>query len=129
VKPIGDWSKHGTQGYFAANEHFAIMAFRGTEADDPSDAVADLDLLLVGEHDYRPAPDEPHLALRHLALLEELVAPRCKVHQGFQRALNQVWEEVHSCITSYRKSQAQAEICFTVTAWRGIGDTRIFPVR
>lgn len=113
VQRIGNWTKHGTQGYFAANDRFAILAFRGTEADDPWDAVADLDLLLVGEHDYRPAPDEPHLALRHLALLEELVAPPCKVHQGFQRAFNQVWEEVHTCISSYRNSHAGAEVCFT----------------
>jgi hypothetical protein len=113
VQQIGNWSKGGTQGYFASNGQFAILAFRGTEADDPLDVLADLDILLVDEHDFRPSPDDANLALRHLALVEELVAPPCRVHQGFQRALNQVWSEVHACIASFRGAHAKAEICFT----------------
>ena len=34
VKRIGDWSAHGPQAYFASNDQFAILSFRGTEADD-----------------------------------------------------------------------------------------------
>ena len=41
VKRIGDWNAQGTQAWFAAtdqaNVQFAILAFRGTEADDPID--------------------------------------------------------------------------------------------
>src|SRR6516162_7451568 len=32
LKQIGDWNALGTQGYFAGNGQFAILAFRGTEA-------------------------------------------------------------------------------------------------
>ena len=113
IQRIGNWSAFGTQGYFSFNNDFAMLAFRGTEADDPLDAIADLDVLLVDEHDFRTASDEAHLGLRHLSLVEELVAPVCKVHQGFQRALNEVWEQVHACVTDYRKAYPAAEICFT----------------
>jgi hypothetical protein len=43
LNQIGDWNAHGTQGYFAANDQFAILAFRGTEADDPVDVIDDAD--------------------------------------------------------------------------------------
>ena len=113
VQRIGDWSKFGTQGYFASNDQLAILSFRGTEADDPLDSLSDLDILLVDEHDFRPAPDEAHPAIRHLAIIEELFAPRCQVHQGFQKALNEVWEEVHGCVSGFRNQHPNAEICFT----------------
>jgi hypothetical protein len=113
IQRIGNWSAFGTQAYFAFNNDFGMLAFRGTEADDPLDAIADLDVLLVDEHDFRTASDEAHLGLRHLSLVEELVTPACKVHQGFQRALHEVWEQVHACVTDYRKTHPAAEVCFT----------------
>ena len=113
VQRIGNWSKRGTQGYLASSGQFAMLAFRGTEADDPLDSLADLDIRLADEHDFRPASGEAQLALRHLALVEELVEPRCQVHSGFQRALNEVWEEVHGRVSDFRNSHAEAEICFT----------------
>jgi hypothetical protein len=113
VDRVGDWSKRGTQGYFAAFNDFALLAFRGTEADDPLDSLADLDLLPAREPDYRAAPDEPHVALRHLSIIDELLAPRCLVHRGFQQSLNCVWEEVHGVVSSYRASHPRAPICFT----------------
>src|SRR3978361_1280006 len=38
---LGNWSEsgHGTQGYFAWNARFAVVAFRGTEKDDPTDSI------------------------------------------------------------------------------------------
>jgi triacylglycerol lipase len=113
VLRIGDCSEHGTQGYFASNDQFSILSFRGTEADDPLDSLADLDILLVDEHDFRPAPEEAHLGLRHLSLIEELITPRCLVHQGFQRALNQIWNNVHGIVSTYRRSHPGGELCFT----------------
>ena len=40
---IGDWSLggHGTQALFAWNDAFAVIAFRGTERDDPTDLGVD----------------------------------------------------------------------------------------
>lgn len=110
---IGDWKAPGTQGFFAANDQFAMLAFRGTEIDDDVKKADDIDILLVHEPDYRPAPDDPQPALRHLALIEHLFSEPCLVHQGFQRGLNQVWDEVHECITSYRHDHPHAEICVT----------------
>jgi triacylglycerol lipase len=102
----------GTQGYFASQEDFAILAFRGTEKDDPKDAVTDISALPVSEPDYSTAPDEPQTALRHLSIIEALFH-RCRVHHGFQLALNDVWEEVHQHISGYRRTHPQSEICFT----------------
>ena len=110
---IGNWKAPGTQAFFATNDQFALLAFRGTEVDDDVDKFEDADLVLVYEPDYRPAPGNPGPALGHLSSIEHLFSPPCLVHQGFQRALNQVWDEVHSCVTAYRKAQPHSEICFT----------------
>ena len=112
-KEIGDWKVPGTQAYFATNDQFAFLAFRGTEVDDDVDKFDDGDLILVNEPDYRPAPGNPGPALGHLSLIEHLFSAPCLVHRGFQRALDQVWDEVHSCVTAYRGAHPQAEICFT----------------
>src|SRR5262249_14828413 len=42
-----------------------------------------------------------------------LFAPPCLVHQGFRRALNRVWDQVHGCVKAYRQNWPNAEICFT----------------
>src|SRR5579875_786164 len=110
---IGDWRAPGTQGLFAANDEFAILAFRGTEIDDDVKKAEDLDIVLVHEPDYRPAPGDPNPVLRHLSLIEHLFSEPCLVHQGFQRALNAVWDQVHQCVTSYRQTHPHAEICVT----------------
>jgi triacylglycerol lipase len=101
LNQIGDWTAHGTQGYFAASDQFAILAFRGTEADDPVDVIDDADLVLVPEGDHRAGARQFAVGLPSL------------VHQGFQRALDRVWEHVRRCVMDYRQSHPQAEICFT----------------
>jgi hypothetical protein len=103
LNKIGNWNAHGTQAYFAANGQFAILAFRGTEADDPVDIFDDADLLLVPELDHRPDGGASRFALEIPAL----------VHHGFKRALDRVWDDVRACVTNYRQSHPQAEICFT----------------
>jgi triacylglycerol lipase len=110
---IGDWDAPGTQGVFAFCDAFAILAFRGTEADDPKDCFYDADLVLVHEPDYRPAADDHGPALGFLANVEHLFSPPCLVHRGFQMALNSVWEQVHGLVTNYRKGHPGVEICFT----------------
>ena len=61
----------GAQGYFARGERFAWLVFRGTEPDDLHDILADLRFTLGS--------------------CEEQVG---LVHQGFELALDSVWDEV-----------------------------------
>lgn len=113
---IGDWFQGtgGTQCLFSYNARFAMLAFRGTERDDPLDSITDALTLLVDEPDYSIAPNEYQKALRHLQFIEQLFeGERCLVHAGFQKALNQVWPDVHNWISSYRKQYSTNEICFT----------------
>ena len=108
-----NWNAPGTQAVFAWCDQFAILAFRGTEADDLDDSAYDADILLVHEADYRPAPSDPRPVLGHLAWVTHLFSPPCLVHQGFQRALSEVWVQVHELVTDYRTSHPEAEIRFT----------------
>jgi hypothetical protein len=108
-----DWNAPGTQAVFASCDEFAICTFRGTEKDDPADLLADADLLMVHEPDYRPVSQSPGLALGHLAFVTGLFADPCFVHRGFQQALNQVWERVHELVTDFRSHHPHKEICFT----------------
>jgi len=98
---IGDWHGSGTQGYFAANDQFAILAFRGTEADDALDVIDDADLWLVPEPDYRPNRSA------------DLFGLAAQVHRGFQRALDRQWINIAKCVAEYRRDHPKAEICFT----------------
>ena len=108
-----DWNAPGTQAVFASCDGFAILAFRGTERDDPADLPSDADLLLVHEKDYRPAPDDAEPALGHLAMITHLFALPVLVHRGSQLALDQVWTSVHEAVRSYRAHHPNSEICFT----------------
>jgi Lipase (class 3) len=110
---LADWNTPGTQAIFATCDDFAILAFRGTERDDPADLESDADLLLVHEPDNRPASQDSGPALGHLAFVTHLFAEPCLVHRGFQQALNRVWQEVHHLVTDYRLKYPTAEICFT----------------
>lgn len=109
----GNWNAPGTQAYFAYCDEYAILAFRGTEADDPEDCLYDGDILLVPEPDYRPSRNDPRPALGHLAQIMHIFAEPCLVHRGFQQALKTVWEEVHQAVASYRQAHRGSEICFT----------------
>jgi len=110
---LADWNAPGTQAVFASCDRFAILAFRGTEADDPDNLLSDADILLTHEPDYRPAPDDAVPALGHLAFISHLFSEPVLVHRGFQSALNQVWPSVHGLVTNYRRQHPNSEICFT----------------
>jgi len=105
-----DWNAPGTQAFFATAADFAILAFRGTEIDDPGDSCDDLDILLVPEPDYS---DASAAALGHLAIIGQLFTPLCLVHRGFQSALNRVWDQVRRQLSQYRLERPEAEICLT----------------
>jgi hypothetical protein len=108
-----DWNAPGTQAVFASCPTFALCTFRGTERDDPSDLFSDADILPVPESDYRPVAQDSTPPLAHLSFVSHLFAAPSLVHRGFQHALNQVWEKVHTLVTAYRAQHPQAEILFT----------------
>jgi hypothetical protein len=108
-----NWNSPGTQAAFAYRDDFAILAFRGTERDDPEDLLSDADIALVHEPDYRPVAHDPGPPLGHLSFITHLFSEPCFVHRGFQLALNQVWKDVHEVVTSYRGKHPGAEVCFT----------------
>jgi Lipase (class 3) len=82
------------RGFFAANDNFAILAFRGTEKDDPHDIAADLDII--------PWP-EKDLGGRSAGL----------VHQGFQDYLISIWLTVAQLVRDYRRGHQNQQICIT----------------
>ena len=108
-----DWNAPGTQAIFANCPDYAICTFRGTERDDPLDLVTDAGIFLVVEPDHRPASQDAAPALGHLNFITHLFALPCLVDSGFQQALNQVWEQVHTLVTDYRSKNPQKEIIFT----------------
>ena len=69
--------KTGTQGVVFENEHYRLLAFRGTEPTQVRDIKTDLDRKLI------PIPDE----LRAQNQSDDV----SQVHQGFARALEEVW--------------------------------------
>ncbi len=79
------------RGFFAGNDEFAILAFRGTEKDNLRDAGADLEL----------SPDFKDLL--HGTF----------IHAGFQRYFDSVSVNVASLIREYRKDHRTQEICIT----------------
>lgn len=109
----GNWNALGTQAIFIFSADFAILAFRGTELDDAVDSVFDTDVALVLEHDYRPSPADSRPALGFLTSVTHLFSPPCFVHQGFQKALKEVWENVRGIVTGYRARNPHAEVLFT----------------
>jgi triacylglycerol lipase len=97
VETIGDcFVDHGStaRGFFAGNDSFAIVAFRGTEADNPHDILDDADL--------RPTHE--------LRLGER---PAGFVHHGFQSYLTSIWPRLVGLVSSYRVDHRNQEICIT----------------
>jgi hypothetical protein len=91
VQPIGDCfvdGAHTGRGYFASNDSHALLAFRGTEADNNYDKVAD------GEIDRTPEAG-------------------VLVHSGFKRYLDLVWPQVTQCVAVYRANHPNQKICIT----------------
>jgi hypothetical protein len=91
VTPIGDCFTADAstgRGYFAANDGHALLAFRGTEADNDNDKAADAEI--------DRTPEGGGL-----------------VHSGFKRYLDSIWEEVAQCVANYRASHPGGNICIT----------------
>lgn len=91
VQPIGNCFVDGAntgRGYFASNDNHALLAFRGTEADNNNDKAAD------AEMDRTPEAG-------------------ALVHSGFKRYLDSVWPQVRQCVASYRADHPNQNICIT----------------
>jgi hypothetical protein len=99
---VGNWAAHGsgTQGFFASNDGFAVLAFRGTEKDDLADLISDAAAI--------PVSETHGVSISGLAHGEIPL-----VHHGFQKALNDVWDRVDECAGRYRDSHPDAELCCT----------------
>jgi Lipase (class 3) len=91
VQPIGECFVDGVntgRGYFAYNDSHALLAFRGTEADNNNDKVADAEI------DRTPEAG-------------------ALVHSGFKRYLDAVWGQVRQCVADYRANHPNQNICIT----------------
>ena len=91
VQPIGDCFVDGAdtgRGFFASNENHAMLAFRGTEADNINDKAADAAIDL--------APEASAL-----------------VHSGFKKYLDAVWSQVTQYVAGYRANHPNQNICIT----------------
>jgi Lipase (class 3) len=106
----GNWNTPGTQAIFATGDGFAILAFRGTEPDDPQDVCDDLELVLTPEPDYKSSAAP---ASGFLSRIVNEVSDPCFVHRGFQKALDRVWDQVYHHLAGFRGDNPTAEICIT----------------
>jgi hypothetical protein len=91
VQPIGNCfvdNANTGRGYFAYNDTHALLAFRGTEADNNNDKAADLQLDRTSE-------------------------AGALVHSGFLRYLNEVRPQVTQCVADYRINHPTQNICIT----------------
>jgi hypothetical protein len=91
VQPIGDCFvdvANTGRGYFASNGSHALLAFRGTEADNNNDKAADAEI------DRTPEAG-------------------ALVHSGFKRYLDAVWPQVTQYVTGYRANHPNQNICIT----------------
>ena len=91
IQPIGDCfvdNAHNARGFFAANDQYGLLAFRGTEADNTNDKLADLDAAMVPED-------------------------KTFVHHGFKRYLDAVWPDVEQWVGNWRASHSNAPITIT----------------
>jgi triacylglycerol lipase len=69
--------KSGTEGTILENDHYRLLAFRGTEPKQVRDIKTDLDKQLIPMPDGFRAQDDTS-----------------RVHQGFARALEEVWSDL-----------------------------------
>jgi triacylglycerol lipase len=91
VQPIGNCFVDGAdtgRGYFASNDNHAMLAFRGTEADNDNDKKADAEINRIPE-------------------------AGALVHSGFKRYLDAVWDQVTQCVAGYRANHPNQSICIT----------------
>ena len=91
VHPIGDCFADGAstaRGFFASNDSYALLAFRGTEKDNRNDIAADMDALLISDQDGR-------------------------VHRGFRRYFDSVRADVMRFVSAYRSGHPGQPIYIT----------------
>lgn len=108
-EPIGNWHGHGTQGYFASNENFAVLAFRGTEKGDFVDLLTDAFILPVPPNEQALRPGK--LGMWFARWFSGNAGVR--VHAGFQWALNTVWPQVRELLETYAARYPHNPIFFT----------------
>lgn len=105
---FGDWAPgaKSVKALFAYNQHFAVMAFRGTKKINWLNSTLDLAAFPVREESL-PAvyPETGSLAEENDAGI--------LIHAGFQFAMNTAWQDIRCCLESYRRRYPTAPIVFT----------------
>ena len=90
-QPIGDCFIDGVntgRGYFAWNDNHALLAFRGTEADNNFDKATDAEINQTWE-------------------------AGTLVHSGFKRYLDSIWAQVTQWVTAYRANHPNQNLTIT----------------
>jgi triacylglycerol lipase len=92
IVQFGTDPRKSTKGFFASSgtpSPYAIIAFRGTDKDDPRNAVTDADTLPLERDGY-------------------------VVHKGFVQALDEVWDdEVKPLLDDFQRGNPTAPVYFT----------------
>src|SRR4029077_2462314 len=90
-QPIGDCFMDDVNtggGYFAWNDNHALLAFRGTEADNNFDKATDAEINQTWE-------------------------AGTLVHSGFKRYLDSIWAQVTQSVTAYRANHPNQNLTIT----------------
>lgn len=91
AEPIGDCfveNARAARGFFAANDDFGMLAFRGTEKGNNNDMEADIDVVLIEDNGV-------------------------KVERGFYNYLQAQWPKVVNAVKKYRQTHPTQDICIT----------------
>jgi hypothetical protein len=104
-KNIAFFNRDGAQAYALANDDYVVIAFRGTEASSCNDIAADFKLF--------PVKDELGLPGR--------------VHRGFLKEVNDLWDEILEWLSIHNSLQNQVYTCghSLGAAMSGIAASRI----
>ena len=108
---IGNWGPDvkSVKAFFAYNSQFAVLAFRGTKSVNWMNSAVDLAAFAVREEPLMTAPG----ATPSQNAVETTDGAKARVHAGFQFAFNTTWEDINSCLESYRAKYPQSPIFFT----------------
>lgn len=94
LKLVEFFDAGSTQGFLAAGDAFAILAFRGTKAEDREDLRADANFFLTPFGAQPPTAAGPGAWAGMSDLVDALSGQGTRVHLGFRDALDQVWVRV-----------------------------------
>ncbi len=107
---IGNWSPDAksVKAFFAYNQQFAVLAFRGTKKINWINSAVDLAAFPVSEKLVTDSPSPESIGRGPGNPEKQPVL----VHSGFQFALDTLWPDIGLCLESYRKRYPGSPILF-----------------